>query len=183
MNISSMNGGMTITVDTGKLPTWPTFVAMQVAYTEAMVRLVNALRLDSPEPLTQFVYKLYFQNDVTKECRAVVYHVEDGEDAGTDAVPMTWDYAISILAIIRLKDYVATYGKSKEIVLNFSGVGEFSGKSDLDRMMVLLEERPEFWAFTLSKNFYNEIAEGEDYGKEKEDQEAEEKGIPAPGEG
>lgn len=135
-----------VIIDTGLLPCWPQAQAINLAYTESLVRLSNALDLDELAALPEFQYKFIVTDPVTLEKRIVV-------QAGSgllEPTPLPFDIAISILTIIRLQNYNALYSERGVITCYFKGGGGKGRKSDMDRLLILFEERPEFSLYQLS---------------------------------
>lgn len=142
-----MSNRTDIMIDPGKLPVFSVAQAINLAYTEAVVRLSNALNLGEFPALRNFNYRMYITNPTTSEARVVV---QRGGEGDTDPVNLPFDVTISILTIIRLKDYMASYGQSRQISVFLSGQGDWDTMSDMDRLLVLFEERPEFEMYALS---------------------------------
>lgn len=156
-----------ITIDTGKLPNWIVLSAMNVAYSEAHVRLKNALSLvEDVNVLPDFMFRMYVSDKATGELRAVVYAGSEGSVA---PVPLSWSITISILAIIRLRDYTATYSEGNMITLYFGQVAEESRKSDMDRLTLLFMERPEFNMLALSNDLNQERGGSDEQWPEEEE--------------
>lgn len=168
----SRQRSVTIEVDSGKLPAWPVFAAMTMAYAESKAWLEHALGSgDFSQDFINMGYQMHFANPITGERRVLVQR--GGEDS-TKATVLSWDFAISILTLIRLQNYTATYGEPGVVGLYFSFGGDQKRKSDMDRMMLLLAERPEFEMLNLSHDLDEAI------NVEEEEEETQQADLPAP---
>lgn len=158
----SHNSGSNVVIDPGRLPTWSVASAIHLAYAEATARLASALSLTEYSALSEVTYRFYFHDPLTEENWYV-------SDIDGDLYNLPFSVAISILALIRLKDYKAIY-TAKSISVYFDKEGVDGGLSDVDRVTVLFHERPEFQLFKLTLDKGDEI-----YGADEEKEENQEK--------
>ena len=134
MSQSNDNSEVKFYYTPARLPVWNVVQAMNIAYTEAMVRMANSINLKEFVALHQYRYKLYLIDEETEEEEFIVYK---GLDAPEPAI-LPFNTTISLFAMLRYKSVKSTFLTPE--ILNIA----ISDEGALDRTRTLLMEREEF---------------------------------------